>query len=149
MPDQDNTFASRAVPEVQNKAPKAPGIMPKNAQTWAIVGISAVMIIVIAFSSSGTPKAKPRLIVAEQQNAVPPNQRQVDQYRAMVDEEARKLAFERQRLDQAKLDAQNAAKEAQLGSMAGGVPPGGYQTAPLATANGGREQSPEEAQRLA
>jgi type IV secretion system protein TrbI len=148
MPNQDNTFASRAVPEVQNKAPKAPGIMPKNAQTWAIVGISAVMITVIAFSNSGTPKAKPKPIVAEQQNAIPPNQRQVDQYRAMVDEEARKLALERRRLDQAKLDAENAAMDAQFGSLPGGLPPAGYHTAPIAT-SGSREQSPEEAQKLA
>src|SRR5947209_6639579 len=97
--------------------------MPKNAQTWAIVGISAVMIIVIAFSSSGTPKAKPIAIAGEQQNATPPNQRQVEQYRAMVDDEARKLAFERQRLDQARRQAESVATDAQIGSMPNGRPP--------------------------
>ena len=150
MPDQDNSFASRAVPELHNRAPKAPGIMPKNAQTWAIVGISAVMILVIAFSSSGTPKAKPKLIAGEQQHATPPNQRQIEQYRAMVDEEARKLAFERQRLDHARREAESAATDAQFGSMSSGTPPVAYQPGSVPTSTyGSREQSPEEAQKLA
>lgn len=147
MADQDNSFATNAVPEVQNKAPKAPGILPKNAQTWVIVIIAVVMILVIAFSNSGTPKPKPKSVSSQQQTASPPNQRQIDQYRAMVDEEARKLALERQRLDQAKLDAQNAAVNAQA-PMAAQMNPyqqGEYQPAGYTS----REQSPEEAQRLA
>ncbi len=145
MPDQDNTFASRAVPELQNKAPKAPGIMPKNAQTWAIVGISTVMIIVIAFSSSATPKPVSKPVVADRQNVNPPNQRQVDQYKAMVDEEARRLSLERQRLDQAKLDAQNAAAMLQPGLQNGN----GGQAYAAPPVYGNREQTPEEAQRAA
>jgi type IV secretion system protein TrbI len=147
MADQDNSFAANVVPEVQNKAPKAPGVLPKNAQTWVIVIIAAIMILVIAFSNSGTPKPKPKSVSGQQQTASPPNQRQIDQYRAMVDEEARKLALERQRLDQAKLDAQNAAVSAQTpipGQVnpyqQGQYPPAGYTN---------REQSPEEVQRLA
>jgi type IV secretion system protein VirB10 len=146
MPDQDNSFASRAVPEVQNRALKAPGIMPKNAQTWAIVGISAVMITVIAFSSSGTPKVKPRSVTAEQQSTSLPNQRQIDQYKAMVDEEARKLAFERQRLEKAKADAQNAAATAQFGAPLGPPVTTGYAATQAVPTH---EQSPEEAQKLA
>jgi type IV secretion system protein VirB10 len=147
MPDQDNSFASRSVPEVQNKALKAPGIMPKNAQMWAIVGISAVMNIVIAFSSSGTPKPASKPVVADRQNVNPPNQRQVDQYKAMVDEEARRLALERQRLDQVKFDAQNAAAMLQSSQVPAGS---GVQTYPTPQpAYGNREQTPEEAQRSA
>ena len=150
MPDQDNSFASQSVPEVQNRAPKAPGILPKNAQTWVMVAIALVMVLVIAFSNSGTPRPKPGATGVQQQTGNPPNQRRIDEYRAMVDEEARKLALERQRLEQAKLQAQNAAQN--------GVPPPGtnpygqnpygsqpqtYQAAPVA------QPSPEELQRLA
>jgi type IV secretion system protein TrbI len=149
MSDTDNSFAGTAVPEIQNKAQKAPGILPRNAQTWVIVIIAAVMIVVIAFSNSANPTPKPKSVSAPQQSASPPNQRQIDQYRAMVDEEARKLAIERQRLDQAKLDSQNAAITAQVPGQT--IPyqnpyaQGQYQAA----GNGGKENSPEEVQRIA
>ena len=67
------------------------------------------MILVIAFSSSGTPRAKSQTSGDAHQTAAPPNQHQVEQYRAMVDEETRKLAAEQQRLQQAKTDAAMAA----------------------------------------
>jgi len=150
MPDQDNSFASNAVPEVQNKAPKAPGILPKNAQTWVMGSIALVMVLVIAFSNTGVPKPKSGANGGQQLVGNPPNQRRIDEYRAMVDEEARKLALERQRLEQAKVQAQAAAQ--------GGTPPPGtnpygpnpyatqsqnYQSAPVV------QPSPEELQRVA
>ncbi len=144
MAEQEQSFASNAVPEVQNKAPKAPGLMPKNAQTWVIVTIAVVMILVIAFSNSGAPKPKAKPVNAAQQAANPPSSRQIDQYRAMVDEEARKLALERQRLDQAKLDAQNAAANAQMPIA---DQPNPYQQVQPGYNN--HEISPEEAQRIA
>lgn len=148
MAEQEQSFSSNAVPEVQNKAPKAPGLMPKNAQTWVIVAIAAVMILVIAFSNSGAPRPKGKPVSAVQQTANPPSSRQIDQYRAMVDEEARKLALERQRLDQAKLDAQNAAANAQMPVPNQANPyQNPYQTQPAAY--NGHEISPEEAQRIA
>ncbi len=150
MPDQDNSFASQAVPEVQNRAPKAPGILPKNAQTWVMVSIALVMVLVIAFSNSGTPRPKPGASGTQQLTGNPPNQRRIDEYRAMVDEEARKLALERQRLEQAKLQAQAAAQAGAPGSGANpyaqnpyGPQPQTYQPAPVA------QPSPEELQRLA
>lgn len=145
MAEFEQGFAASPVPEVHNKSPKAPGIMPKNAQTWVIVAIAAVMILVIAFSNSGAPKPKAKPVNAAQQNASLPNPRQIDQYRTMVDEEARKLALERQRLDQAKLDAQNAAAGVQM------PPPGQGPYPPQAQSSSytGHEISPEEAQRIA
>ena len=145
MAEFDQSFASNSVPEVRNKAPKAPGLMPKNAQTWVIVTISAVMILVIAFSNSGAPKAQAKAGNAAQQSATLPNPRQIDQYRTMVDEEARKLALERQKLDQVKTDAQNAAAGAQM-------PPSGqgpYQPQGQPAAYNGPEIPPGEAQRIA
>lgn len=149
MPDQDNSFASQAVPEVQNRSPKAPGILPKNAQTWVMVAIAFVMVLVIAFSNSGTPKPKAGGS-APSQTGNPPNQRRIDEYRAMVDEEARKLALERQRLEQAKLQAQAAAQggvpvpgTAPYGTNPYGTQSQNYQPAPVA------QPSPEELQRIA
>ena len=60
MAEPDNSFASNAVPEVQNKTSKPPGILPKNAQTWIVLGVAVLMILVISFSNAGAPKQKPR-----------------------------------------------------------------------------------------
>lgn len=152
MPEQDNSFASRAVPEVQNKAPKPPGLLPKNAQTWVMAGIAVLMVLVIAFSNTGGPKPKVHGSTPETQTANPPNQRKIDEYRAMVDEEARKLALERQRVDQAKAQAQQAAANAQF-PQSGAVNPNPYsvQGANSQPAVYGQppQPSPEEIQRVA
>ena len=42
MAEPDNSFASSAVPEVQNKTSKPPGILPKNAQTWIVLGVAVL-----------------------------------------------------------------------------------------------------------
>ena len=57
MGDQTTNGASVS-PEITSKAPKPPGILPKNAQTWAMAAIAVLMVTVIAFSSGPTPKAK-------------------------------------------------------------------------------------------
>ena len=88
---ESNNTPNSAAPELQDKATRAPGILPKNAQTWVIVSISAIMVLVIAFSSSGTPSPKAKPTASSSPSPNPPNQRQIDQYKAMVDEEARKL----------------------------------------------------------
>ncbi len=147
--DPNASIPMSSAPEIQNRAPKAPGIIPKNAQTWIIVAIASIMILVIAFSSSGAPKVKTQAVATSGQSAAPPNQHQIDQYKAMVDEEARKLAAERQRLEQAKTDAVTAAANAQSAIPGQSNP---YQNAyesgppqPVAAPT----LSPEEAQRIA
>ena len=106
MQEPDNSFASAAVPDVQNKTTKPPGILPKNAQTWIVVGLAAVMFSVIAFSNAGTPKPKARETASRRENS--PTQTRIDEYRAMVDEEARRLTAERQKAEQARTQAQAA-----------------------------------------
>ena len=145
MSETDNSIPQSAIPEIRNNVPKAPGILPKNAQTWVIVIIAAIMILVIALSNSGAPRPKSKPVTAPAQNANPPNQKQIDQYRAMVDEEALKLAQERQRVDQAKLEAQSAAANAQNLGQNSPYPQPQYP----ATGSPVKEPSPEEIQRQA
>src|SRR5688572_6842514 len=150
MAEPDNSFASSAVPEVQNKAPKPPGILPKNAQTWIILGIAVIMILVISFSNTGVPKPKARESV-NRQTSTTPTQNRIDEYRAMVDEEVRRLAAERQRAEQARAQVQTAAAAAMqlqqqpLNPMYAGQPAVQHGTAVY----GPPQPSPEEAQRIA
>ena len=58
MSDQKQLpFADDAA--VKKLAPKPPGILPKNAQTLVVLGISVVMVLAIALS--GGPSPAPRL----------------------------------------------------------------------------------------
>ena len=147
----ENTSTHNSIPEVQDKAPRAPGILPKNAQTWVIVAVSTIMVLVIAFSSSGTPGPHPKTVATSAPAANPPNQRQIEQYKAMVDEEARKLAAERQKLDDAKNEALNAASNAQAAGLASapGANPYTVQPATQQPVNNAPQRSPEEIQRIA
>ena len=43
-------------PTVKKLAPKPPGILPKNAQTLVVLGISVVMVLAIALS--GGPSSR-------------------------------------------------------------------------------------------
>ena len=113
MAEPDNSFASSAVPEVQNKTSKPPGILPKNAQTWIVLGVAVLMILVISFSNAGAPKPKAR-DAANRQTSTTATQNRIDEYRAMVDEEARRLAAERQKAEQARAQVQAAATAMQM-----------------------------------
>jgi type IV secretion system protein VirB10 len=147
----ESNITPNSAPELQDKAARAPGILPKNAQTWVIVSISAIMVLVIAFSSSGSPSPKAKTTVTSGAAATPPNQKQIEQYKAMVDEEARKLAAERQRLDQAKTEAMNAASNAELaglGQANASANPYTVQPTLQQPVNQTPQKSPEEIQRI-
>ena len=45
----DKTPESFSPPQVQDKRIVPPGVLPRNVQGWALGGLAAVMIVVIAF----------------------------------------------------------------------------------------------------
>ena len=51
-----------AVPNIQDKRKPAPGVLPKNAQTWVVIGLTAVIMIMLwisgpAKTTKGSPKS--------------------------------------------------------------------------------------------
>ena len=56
MPDPIRDPEQAPLPEgsVRNQMMKPPGILPKNAQTWVIAGLAAVMVAAIALSGNGS-----------------------------------------------------------------------------------------------
>jgi type IV secretion system protein VirB10 len=126
------------IPELQNRATKAPGVMPKNAQNWAFAAVAVVMILVIAFSSSGNTPVQPKVNPVSQQN---PPKATVDFFRAQVDEEARKLGEERAKATRSIAEARAA-----------GIPLSDHEAAQYAGQHVPAERqgpTPEEQQRLA
>jgi type IV secretion system protein VirB10 len=95
MPEADNAAT------VRNQAPKPQGVMPKHLQTWVVLGLAAVMMVVIAFSGSPEPKPADRTQRKPVQ-ATDPNQQQIRSYAAQLDEQVKKLQMEQARLERAR-----------------------------------------------
>jgi type IV secretion system protein VirB10 len=107
------------VPEVQNKAPKPPGVLPRNTQARVLGAIALLMVAVIAFSGRNAPKERTKA-PALPPPAVDPNQARIQEYRARIEEQARKLAAEQAELAHAK-----QALALQAGPGPGRAPEGG------------------------
>jgi|SRR5579872_2050549 len=88
-------------PVVQKKALIPPGVLPRNAQTWFIAGISILMILVIGLSGGKQPKEKTSSKAPVPQ-MVDPNAQRIQEYRERIDAQAQKLAAEQAQLVQAK-----------------------------------------------
>src|SRR5579863_5524466 len=44
-----------SVPTVQDKAPKPPGLLPKNVQSWLLVGLAVVMVLIMWLTGGKKP----------------------------------------------------------------------------------------------
>ena len=119
MPDEVNQATP---PTVQNRASKPSGVLPRNTQTWVIIGLATVMIAAIAFSGGPAPAERTPPVVAKGPNAVDPNQARINEYRNRIDEQARRLAAEQAHLMQAKQTA-GAVPPPVVGAQSGGGPP--------------------------
>lgn len=86
---------------VKNLAPKPPGILPKNAQTLAVLGISVVMVVAIALSSGSSPRTS-STSAPKQPQVIDPNAARIAEYRERIEEQTRRLAEEQARLNQAR-----------------------------------------------
>src|SRR4051812_28422072 len=90
-------------PAVQNKTSLPPGVMARSMQTWVIIGLAAIMAVVIAFSGINAPKEKK--VTAPVVSPIDPSQTRIQEYRARIEEQARKLAQEQAQLARAKAAA--------------------------------------------
>src|SRR5579863_7708146 len=45
------------VPTIQDKAPKPPGLLPKNVQSWLLVGIAVLMVLIMWLTGGKKPMA--------------------------------------------------------------------------------------------
>ena len=79
---------------------KPPGAIPKNAQTWAMIAVALIMILVLAFSSGGA-KTKPAS-PSQGATATDPSQQRIQEFRRRIEDEAAKLQAEQARLAEAK-----------------------------------------------
>src|SRR5712691_2224644 len=93
---------SHPVTTVPDKGVRPPGILPRNAQAWVIGGISLLMVIVIAFSGRKEPKEPSTVSKVQASATLDPNEARIQEYRARIEEQARKLTAEQSQLVQTK-----------------------------------------------
>lgn len=101
-PQSTNAPIDSAGSQVQDRAVRPPGVLPKNTQTYIIIGIAVLMVGAIAFSGAGTPPRSAATAAPKTPTAVDPNWARIQDYRNRIDEQARKLADEQAKLEQAK-----------------------------------------------
>jgi type IV secretory pathway VirB10-like protein len=87
---------------LRNQVQKPPGILPKNAQTWVIAGLSVVMIAAIAISGNSGSKPKSSTVQPRQATVIDPNATRINEYRNRLEEETRRLQAEQAQLNEAK-----------------------------------------------
>jgi type IV secretory pathway VirB10-like protein len=78
------------------KAP--PGVMPRHIQTWVLVGITALMIVVLIFTGPA-PAPAPRTVANPALATVDPSVSKIQEYQRQVDEQTKRLAAERAELE--------------------------------------------------
>ncbi len=49
---------------IQDKAPKPPGLLPKNVQSWLLIGLAVLMVLIMWLTGGKKPTAPPRPIPA-------------------------------------------------------------------------------------
>lgn len=96
-----STDPKEPAPQVRDKRPKPPGVLPKNVQAWVLIGVATVMVCVLAFSGGHSPSSVRTDPLAQEDAVTDPNAARIQEYRNRLEAEARKLEAERQRLKQA------------------------------------------------
>jgi type IV secretion system protein TrbI len=93
--------APYSAPPVRDNSTKPPGILPRGTQARVIGGIALVMVIVIAFAGRNAPKDQVSS-AAPGSAVLDPSEARIREYRARIDEQAKKLAIEQAQWAQAR-----------------------------------------------
>src|SRR5579859_8071250 len=72
----DSSVASPAGQPIQDKAPKPPGLMPKNVQAWVMLGLAVLMVVIMWLTGGKKAQSTPKSNVSTFQ---PSAQREVNE----------------------------------------------------------------------
>jgi len=109
---------------IQDKAPKPPGLLPKNVQSWFIFGL-ALLMVVIMWLTGGKKQAAPRTLVNLPQT-VPTsevNEAKIAELQNRIQEQQREQLVAQNALAQQSRILGAAASTGQTDSATGGAPP--------------------------
>ena len=69
------------IPQIRDKAPKPPGVLPKNVQAWVLIGVATVMVCVLAFSGGRSPQSGSGDPTRKDDTVVDPSAARIQEYR--------------------------------------------------------------------
>jgi type IV secretion system protein TrbI len=98
------------IPRVTERSVRPRGVLPKNVQAWVILGLSTLMIVVLAVSGRKNTKENPAEALPRPQAIADPSQARIEEYRKRIEEESRKLASEQERLRRVQADLAGQAQ---------------------------------------
>lgn len=87
-----------------------PGVVPRHLQQWVLIGVSVVMVGIMALTGSPS-RSREAAPITGAAPAVDPNQQRIEEYQRRIQEQAQRLAAEQAQLE--------LAKEAVTTSVAG------------------------------
>src|SRR5256885_10378632 len=67
----DSSMASPAGQPIQDKAPKPPGLMPKNIQAWVMLGLAVLMVIIMWLTGGKKAQTRPKSGLSAAQTQAP------------------------------------------------------------------------------
>src|SRR2546430_17225553 len=67
----DSSVASPAAQPIQDKAPKPPGLMPKNVQAWVMLGLAVLMVTIMWLTGGKKASTAQKSGTPTVQNPVP------------------------------------------------------------------------------
>src|SRR5215472_3240043 len=67
----DSSVASSAAQPIQDKAPKPPGLMPKNVQAWVMLGLAVLMVIIMWLTGGKKSQTAPKSGTPSTQTSAP------------------------------------------------------------------------------
>ena len=118
---------------IENKAPKPPGLLPKHVQSWLIVGLAVLMVLIMWLTGSKKPQAVTK---SGASLTIPPplvevNETKIAELQSRIEE-----------LQRAQLVAQNALTQQTRVLAASAGEPSPVGTAPAASPGGERVEDP-------
>lgn len=118
---------------IKDKAPKPPGLLPKNVQSWVIIGVALLMIVIMWLTGGKKPQATATSSVSSMQPPIPVevNETKIAELQTRIQE-----------LQKQQLAAQSAL--AQQTRLLGSLPPEQAQTLPANAPNTGNGTNPED-----
>src|ERR1051325_1880767 len=67
----DSPVASPPGQPIQDKAPKPPGLMPKNIQAWVMLGLAVLMVIIMWLTGGKKAQTGPKSGISAAQTQAP------------------------------------------------------------------------------
>lgn len=98
----ENPFDSDRPACVIQRGERPPGILPRNTQAKVLGGVAVLMVLALTFSGSPSPKAGKTADSPASQPTMNVNPARIQEYRARIEEQTRKLALEQAQLAQTK-----------------------------------------------